>query len=209
MTWSPDTSIDDVDLETPPSIATEQSVLHEADDVVQTDLKTTFMHLCVAKDNIASALQYLKQGGDADEVEPYAYSIKSQKQKLRELQNNRNIVSSDEQIEKLCDRLNDIQMTLRTFKDAVTDEERIDLLESILASIDRAKLHNKPFVTHTHYDECEGLMIWEDLENSTMGEFIEIKGHCCGCGKQYEQVHEFIGIWDADKDDHGDYVWEK
>lgn len=71
----------------------------------------------------------------------------------------------------------------------------------------RAQTQLTALLNHSNYTDCEPTLIWDELEHATESyEGIDIWGYCMVCGKKFERVYTFNGIFDADASEHGNYV---
>lgn len=94
--------------------------------------------------------------------------------------------------------------------DATAIEQTYDLLVDARTFTERAQTQLTALLNHETYRDCESTIVWDDLEHGTdNGEGITIEGYCLLCGKEFEQVFEFSGVFDQDADEHGEYVFRR
>lgn len=83
-----------------------------------------------------------------------------------------------------------------------------DKVVSSQTHTERALTQLTALLDHEAYVDCEPSISWKSLEDATQtGEGISIDGHCLICGKEFEQVFDFSGVWDEDAGEHGEYAF--
>lgn len=93
---------------------------------------------------------------------------------------------------------------------ADTIEETHQKLTEACTLTERALTQLMPLLTHESYEDCESTVIWDPIEDAVhAGEGISLNGYCLICGKEFEQYHDFIGVYDDDKDDSGGYAYRR